>query len=75
MNAPSRHLVLVPLAVALALGAGCATVKPWQRGTLADPLMQPDLLPDQVILDQHFLLTVEGAAGGYDVAGGGCGCG
>jgi len=29
----------------LPLASGCATVKPWQRETLADPIMQPGRNP------------------------------
>ncbi len=58
---------------ALLLGS-CATVQPYQRGTLADPVMQGELIPESVFLEQHFLGTREASAGGYAIAGGGCGC-
>ena len=32
-----RKLILAPVAIVLALTTACARVKPWQRGTLADP--------------------------------------
>ena len=65
--------ITVVLALMIELG-GCVTVHPWQRGERSDPVMQPELLPEQIALDQHFLVTVEASAGGYAVAGGGCGC-
>ena len=37
----SRRLLAAAL-LAAALGAGCATVQPWQRGTLADQCMIMD---------------------------------
>lgn len=65
---------LTTLLALLVSTVGCVTVHPWQRGELSDPIMQPELLPEQIALDQHFLVTVEASAGGYAVAGGGCGC-
>lgn len=54
--------------------AGCAPVKPWQRETLAHPLMQPK--PDGLTAagDEHMLDAREGSAGGSAQSGGGCGC-
>jgi hypothetical protein len=61
------------LAVAILL-TGCSTVKPWERGTLADYTMRPDRDPLDVSLDEHVFFTREAAAGGQGVGGGGCGC-
>lgn len=60
--------------VTVALGAGCAPVKPYQRELLAKPIMtfQPDA--DEDTLDLHMLEAREGSTGGYGSAGGGCGC-
>jgi hypothetical protein len=58
----------------LTLSAGCATVKPWQRGTLADPIMQPDRDPIGQGLIDHIYFSREAASGGRSVGGGGCGC-
>ena len=77
-----RHLrrVLVWIRVATALliassALGCASVAPWERDQLADPLMQfPESSFEQRILEQH-LEYREGAVGGTLVPGGGCGCG
>ncbi len=54
--------------------ASCATVQPWERARLADPVMQAELLPEAAAMEQHFVATVEASSGGYGVAGGGCGC-
>jgi hypothetical protein len=59
--------------VVLLLG-GCATVKPWQREALADPIMQPDRHPMQTALLDHVYFSREAASGGRSVGGGGCGC-
>jgi hypothetical protein len=61
------------LAAALLLG-GCATVQPWQRGRLADPAMVFDADPSQVAYMTHWQEAREGAAGGFGVQSGGCGC-
>jgi hypothetical protein len=65
---------LVGAAALLTLSAGCATVKPWQRGTLADPIMQPDRDPIGQGLIDHIYFSREAASGGRSVGGGGCGC-
>lgn len=69
-------ILLISLFVSgLALGmSGCAAVKPWQRGNLADYSMRPDRDPTTVALQEHVYFTREAAAGGRGVGGGGCGC-
>ncbi len=70
-----RNLIpLAALAVLAALGGGCQQVKPWQRGTLADPIMRADRDPIMVMQDDHIYFSREAAAGGRGVGGGGCGC-
>ena len=66
-------LLAITLAAALA-AAGCATVEPWQRGRLANPCMVFDSNGQQVAFDTHWQTSREGAAGGFGVQGGGCGC-
>lgn len=56
------------------LGGGCNTVKPWQRGQLADPLVRPDRDPLGLALAEHVFFSREAAMGGRGVGGGGCGC-
>ena len=58
----------------LVLIGGCATVKPWQREALADPIMQADRNPMQTALLDHVYFSREAASGGRSVGGGGCGC-
>ena len=53
---------------------GCAPVKPWQRGTLADYTMRPDRDPLGDALSEHMYFSREAASGGRGVGGGGCGC-
>lgn len=56
------------------LGAGCSTVKPWERGTLADLTMRPDRDPLGLALAEHMYFSREATMGGRGVGGGGCGC-
>lgn len=60
--------------VALSSLAGCARVKPWQRGSLADVTMRPDRDAVGLVLTEHLYFSREAAAGGRGVGGGGCGC-
>jgi predicted transporter len=64
----------VVVIVLLLLGSGCATVKPWERETLAKPCMIFSSNTYEVVLEQHLLQYREGAAGGFGGGGGGCGC-
>ena len=64
--------------IALSLGAlcfaGCANVKPWQRGTLADYTMRGNRDPIGEGQTDHIFFSREMASGGRGVGGGGCGC-
>lgn len=64
-------------ALALALGAAaCSTVKPWERGTLAHPSMDPEA-GDRIACEEfvHHVFDVrEGTTDCSGRAGGGCGC-
>ena len=62
------------LSVGVVAGTGCRSVKPWERGTLADPVMQADRDPLGVALSEHVYFSREEASGGRGVGGGGCGC-
>lgn len=72
MGLPVR-LVLLALAFAATL-SGCALVKPWERGILADGCMATSPDPEEAKLEQHFFAYREGSAGGSGDSGGGCGC-
>jgi hypothetical protein len=66
-------LVVIALAAGLVV-SGCATVQPWQRGRLADPAMVFDADGSLVAYMTHWQEAREGAAGGFGVQSGGCGC-
>lgn len=58
----------------LCLLSACSTVKPWERGSLAKDNMQGAPIVQKAILDNHIYFSKEGASGGGQAAGGGCGC-
>ena len=66
--------LLVLIGAVAALTPGCANVKPWQRGTLADRVMRADRDPAGLALTEHVYFSREAASGGRGVGGGGCGC-
>lgn len=69
-----RFLLLIPLAAVALAGAGCETVEPWDRGTMADYTMRADRDGLAETFYEHVYFTREGASGGKGVGGGGCGC-
>ena len=69
-----RPLIVVIALAAAAVPGACATVQPWQRARLADPCMIFDRDAGQVAYMTHWQEAREGAAGGYGVQSGGCGC-
>jgi hypothetical protein len=70
-----KDLIYVGGFVLIALGgSGCANVQPWQRGALADPIMQSDRDALGLAMTEHMWFSREAAAGGRGVGGGGCGC-
>jgi len=73
-NSVSRAAKLLVVAALLFSATGCAVVKPWQRETLADAIMQPDRDPMGSGLIDHVYFSREAASGGRSVGGGGCGC-
>ena len=58
---------------AASLGA-CSTVKPWERGTLAEEAMLPDAYGVDAGLNDHTYFSKEATSGGNAIGGGGCGC-
>ena len=69
-----RTIRLAALAAIAGLLAGCATVQPWQRKTLADYTMRSDRDPIGESITDHIFFSREMASGGKGVGGGGCGC-
>ena len=68
---------LASIVAVVLLCGGCTSFsppKPWEKGELAKAAMQfdPDVL--EAKLREHTYTSKEGAAGGFAVGGGGCGC-
>jgi len=74
MTIITTRRVLFIVVISAALGSGCATVEPWQRGRLADPAMVFDADGNQVAYMTHWQEAREASSGGYGVQSGGCGC-
>jgi Domain of unknown function (DUF4266) len=70
----SRRWMLAAACGLLGLGAGCATVRPWERARLSDRCMMFDPDSDAAAYAAHWQESREGSAGGSGVQGGGCGC-
>jgi hypothetical protein len=63
----TRHLVAL-----LLLASACTPVPVWDRARLAHPTMRPGSLVG--VGEGHVHDVQEGARGGSDSEGGGCGC-
>lgn len=71
---PIGKLVLVALAASLGACASYSPPKAWEKQYLARPEMMYDVDRLDAKNIQHIYFSKEGAAGGYGVGGGGCGC-
>ena len=69
-----KRSAFLALVAAGLFSAGCSSVQPWQRGTLADYTMRADRDPLHNVFSEHVYFTREAASGGRGVGGGGCGC-
>jgi len=54
---------------------GCATVKPWEKESLADPIMIINENPIETGMKEHHIDYREGSTGATGAQSGGCGCG
>ena len=61
-------------ALLLTAVAGCATVQPWERGTLAKPVMATEAPSHEGAQKLRTYSAKEGGAAATGVGGGGCGC-
>ena len=69
-----RLCALIGVAALSLFATACATVQPWQRGRLAHACMTFDADSGQIAYEAHWQESREGAAGGFGVQSGGCGC-
>jgi hypothetical protein len=77
MKPPTSKAIVLAL-VALGL-CGCTTpqavrVQPWERGNLADSIMDPNRDPVATATIAHVYYSREAAQGGGAIGGAGCGC-
>jgi hypothetical protein len=70
-----KKLILFGFIFMLLLLSACATVRPWQRESLSDPIMIMDENPIDSGVKQHYLDYREGSVGATGEQSGGCGCG
>lgn len=68
-----RRFIMIAALVILSFTTGCATVQPWQRSYLADPIMAFDDSRSQAFV-REIVEIREASALGKSGKGGGCGC-
>lgn len=54
---------------------GCATVQPWEKEPLTDPIMIINANPIETGMKEHHIDYREGSTGATGAQSGGCGCG
>ena len=69
-----RMARLVLVLASLAVLGGCATVRPYEREHLADPIMSFQAEAAEAARELHWIEAREGSTGGTGGAGGGCAC-
>jgi hypothetical protein len=62
------------LTLAVSMSGGCATVQPWERGTLAKEVMATEESSHLTAQKLRTYGAKEGGAAATGVGGGGCGC-
>lgn len=67
----ARLALVFPVLLA---GAGCATVRPYEKEHLADPIMVSAADTGAQMREMKWLDAREGSTGGVGGAGGGCAC-
>ncbi len=67
-------IMVAGVGMALLASVGCATVQPWERGTLAKPVMATEDAAHETAQKLRTYSAKEGGAAATGVGGGGCGC-
>ena len=70
----TRRTLAWMTALWLTVIAGCATVEPWEHGTLAKPVMATEDPPHETAQKLRTYSAKEGGIAATGVGGGGCGC-
>lgn len=71
MRAPAQLSLLVALGL---FGAGCVTIRPFEREVLSREDMTFEGNEAVSTAEAHATDTREGSSGGFGATGGGCGC-
>ena len=66
--------IIIGALLSLLSSGGCATVQPWERGTLAKPVMATQDPPHETTQKLRTYGAKEAGAAATGVGGGGCGC-
>lgn len=69
-----RLSIVLALALSTAGLSGCVSIQPWERERLAATDMQFGGAEEMHSAESHATEVREGSVGGFDAAGGGCGC-
>ena len=70
----ARFAAILALLALSAASTGCATVAPFERERLADPIMSFREDSREAAQELHWMEAREGSTGGAGAAGGGCAC-
>ncbi|MDQ2962265.1 MAG: DUF4266 domain-containing protein [Pseudomonadota bacterium] len=74
MTRAAGLIMVAGVGMALLASVGCATVQPWERGTLAKPVMATEDAAHETAQKLRTYSAKEGGAAATGVGGGGCGC-
>ncbi len=70
-----KQVVSIIILTSLFWGCSIKEVKPWEKDTLAKPIMQFEGLHAEVKkFESHVYFSKEASRGGSGISGGGCGC-
>ncbi len=73
-NNYSTQILVIALVLLWLAGCSLETVRPWERGVLAQKKMQIPADELEAFSDEHIYFSKEAASGGQSIGGGGCGC-
>lgn len=74
MRSMPRRSAMGLLLCAVLFAGGCATVRPYQKERLADPIMTFRADSKEAAQELHWIEAREGSTGGAGTAAGGCAC-
>lgn len=69
-----KFFALIHILLFASCSPSLVKVKPWERGNLAKPIMDPSKDALATSVAGHLYFSREAASGGSGIGGGGCGC-